>query len=143
MNRNNLWKFIIVVLVVVWSFAEMYPPVGRDLVQEFKDKAIGSRKDATYTNILERLEKLQKNNPQRAFGNLAEAVSTNDITVYFPQFPEVKSEADPSRAVLNRLQRDAAGKIHLGLDLQGGTSFLVGMDSNWLAANTNGIGAQE
>ena len=57
MNRNNLWKFIIVVLVVVWSFVEMYPPIGRDLVQEFKDKAIGSRKDAAYTNILERLEK--------------------------------------------------------------------------------------
>jgi SecD/SecF fusion protein len=55
----------------------------------------------------------------------------------------VKSEADPSRAVLNRLQQDAAGKIHLGLDLQGGTSFLVGMDTNWLAANTNGISAQQ
>lgn len=143
MNRNNLWKFIIVVLVVVWSFIEMYPPVGRDLVQEFKDKAIGSRKDAAYTNILERLEKLQQKTPQRGFGNLVEAVGTNDITVYFPQFPEVKSEADPSRAVLNRLQQDAAGKIHLGLDLQGGTSFLVGMDTNWLTANTNGISAQQ
>jgi SecD/SecF fusion protein len=143
MNRNNLWKFIIVVLVVVWSFVEMYPPIGRDLVQEFKDKAIGSRKDAAYTNILERLEKLQQITPQRAFGNLVEAVGTNDITLYFPQYPEAKSEAYPSRAVLNLLQRDAAGKIHLGLDLQGGTSFLVGMDPDWLAANTNGVMAQQ
>jgi len=143
MNRNNLWKFIIVVVVVAWSFIEMYPPIGRDLVQEFKDKAIGSRKDATYTNILETLDKLQQKNPQRAFANLIDAVSTNDITVYFPQFPEAKNEAKPSRAILNRLQQDAAGKIHLGLDLQGGTSFLMGMDPNWLAANTNGIGAQQ
>src|SRR5260221_14233693 len=142
MNRNNLWKFIIVVVVVPWSFVEMYPPIGRDLVQEFKDKAIGSRKDAAYTNILERLEKLQQINPQRGFGNLVEAVGTNDITLYFPQYPEAKNEANPSRAVLNLLQRDAAGKIHLGLDLQGGTSFLVGMDPAWLAANTNGMLAQ-
>jgi hypothetical protein len=83
MNRNNLWKSIIVVLVVVWSFIEMYPPVGRDLVQEFKDKAIGSRKDAGYTNILERLEKLQQKTTQRGFGNLVEAVGTNDMTVFF------------------------------------------------------------
>jgi len=75
MNRNNLWKFIIVVVVVAWSFIEMYPPIGRDLVQEFKDKAIGSRKDATYTNILETLDKLQQKNPQRAFANLIDAVS--------------------------------------------------------------------
>ena len=33
---------------------------------------------------------------------------------------------------MNRLQRDAAGKIKLGLDLQGGTSFLVEMDTNVL-----------
>ncbi len=31
------------------------------------------------------------------------------------------------------MQRDAAGKIKLGLDLQGGTSFLVEMDTNALA----------
>ncbi len=145
MNRNNLWKFIIVVVVVAWSFIEMYPPVGRDLVQEFKDKAIGARKDAAYTNILETLEALQQKYPQRAFGNLVEAVGpTNDITVYFPQYSDVKNQPDPSRAVLNHLQQEAAGKIRLGLDLQGGTSFLVGMDTNWLAANTtNGIMAQQ
>ena len=31
------------------------------------------------------------------------------------------------------MQRDAAGKIKLGLDLQGGTSFLVEMDTNKIA----------
>jgi len=41
---------------------------GATWLQEFKDKAIGSRKDAAFTNILERLEKLQQTNPQRAFG---------------------------------------------------------------------------
>ena len=36
----------------------------------------------------------------------------------------------PDRVFLNRLQREAAGKIRLGLDLQGGTSFLVSMETN-------------
>jgi SecD/SecF fusion protein len=39
----------------------------------------------------------------------------------------------PTTYILNRLQREAAGRIRLGLDLQGGTSFLVEMDTNGLA----------
>ena len=33
---------------------------------------------------------------------------------------------------MNRLQRDAAGQIKLGIDLQGGTSFLMEMDTTGL-----------
>ncbi|MGH8024861.1 MAG: protein translocase subunit SecD, partial [Limisphaerales bacterium] len=49
-----------------------------------------------------------------------------------------RAEANPTTFVLNQLQRDASGKIKLGLDLQGGTSYLVRMDTNFLASATNG-----
>ena len=140
MNRNNLGKFIFVILVLVWSFYEMYPPVGRNLATEFQDKAV--RKDTNFNTIVVRLQNLQKDRPERPFANLVEAVGTNDITHYFP-FYEVKGELNPKRAVLNRLQRDAAGKIRLGLDLQGGTSFTVEMGTNQLTTATNSIIAQE
>src|ERR1035437_8864185 len=139
-NPSNRWKFLLVVLVVAWSFYEMYPPAVRNLVKEFQAKA--ARKDKTFSEILERARNLQQERPERAFANLLEAVGTNDITRYFPSF-QVKDERDPSRAVLNRLQKDAAGKIKLGLDLQGGTSFLVGIDTNYLAGDTNSIVPRE
>lgn len=60
---------------------------------------------------------------------------TNDITPYFAHRISVKGEKSPSAFVLNRLQREAAGKIKLGLDLQGGTSFLVGMDTSKISTN--------
>src|SRR5271165_4587217 len=127
MKRNNLPKLIIVIAVVIWSFIEMNPPVGRDLALYFQEKAVPSRKDAAYTNIVVSLLKLQKEQPLKAYANLVEAVGTNDITKYFPQaeFNEVTNERNPSRAVLDRLQKEAAGKIKLGLDLQGGTAFVV------------------
>jgi SecD/SecF fusion protein len=131
MNRNNLWKLVIVVAVLVWAFIEMYPPVGRNLAEFFQEKAIDNRKDAAYTNIVKQLTELQQANPQRGYGNLVEAVGTNDITNYFP-FYDVSGERNPSRAVLDHLQHDAAGKIKLGLDLQGGTAFVVGLDTNYL-----------
>ncbi len=142
MNRNNLPKLVIVIAILIWAFYEMYPPVGRNLAEFFQEKAVASRKDAAYTNIIESLNALQKANPARGYANLVDAVGTNDITSYFP-FYDVTNVANPSRAVLDHLQRDAAGKIKLGLDLQGGTAFVVGLDTNFLAANTTNAGTMD
>jgi hypothetical protein len=65
------------------------------------------------------------------------AIGTNDIRPYFPYF-DVHQEEHPTYAILNLLQRKAAGKIKLGLDLQGGTEFLVSLDTNHIkAVDTN------
>ena len=127
MSRNNFWKLIFIVLVVLWAMYEIYPPNDRDLVQVFVSRAVN--RDANFnTNLLERLKELHQKNPERKFANLVDAVGTNDLTKYFPFYPEARDELNPNRYVLNRLQREAAGKIKRGLDLQGGVSFLVGVD---------------
>jgi SecD/SecF fusion protein len=74
--------------------------------------------------------------PGKPYENLVQAIGTNDITRYFPSFG-AKSQLQPTTYILNRLQREAAGRIRLGLDLQGGTSFLVAMDTNQLAKATD------
>ena len=130
MRRNNRWIFLFVVLIVCWSFYEMYPPTSRSLVQEFETRAVN--RDTNFTGIVQRLQPLQQARPEREFANLQEAIGTNGIQPYFPFF-NAKNEVHPNIFILNQLQRDASGKIKLGLDLQGGTSFLVEMDTNKLA----------
>jgi SecD/SecF fusion protein len=88
-------------------------------------------RDATFTNIVSKAEELEKQFPERTFANLHDAVGTNYITNYFPRI-SVAGKKDPTRHVLQRLQQDTRGKFRLGLDLQGGTSFLVEMDTNTL-----------
>ena len=134
MNRNNTWRLLIVVLVVAWSLFELYPPTGRDLLQEFKGKSVS--RDTNYNTILATAEALQKERPASSFRNLRQAIGTNDITRYFPGI-KVLNQTDPTKFVLNRLQQDAAGKIKLGLDLQGGSSFLVGVDTTKVLSDTN------
>src|SRR5438067_1732628 len=129
MNRNNFWRFILVVLVILWSLYEVYPPKGRNLVQVFREKARNTRGDTNFTAIISKAMTLEKVAPDKTYENLKEAVGTNDISKYFP-FPEARTEAQPTRYILNQLQREAAGRIRLGLDLQGGTSFLMEMDTN-------------
>jgi SecD/SecF fusion protein len=131
MKKNNFGWFIFVVLVVLWSLYEIYPPTSRDLIQQFKSRA--ENQDTNFTAILKQVEILQQVNTNREFANLEEAIGTNDIQNYF-QGINARDQLHPTTYILNQLQRDAAGKIKLGLDLQGGTEFLVEMDTNKLAA---------
>jgi SecD/SecF fusion protein len=130
MNRNNFWRLVLVVLVILWSLYELYPPQGRDLVVYFREKAVG--RDPAFSTIFSNAMTLQRAAPERPYDNLVAAIGTNDITHYFPSLG-AKDQLHPTAYILNRLQREAAGRIRLGLDLQGGTSFLVEMDTNRLA----------
>ena len=131
MSRNNPWVIVFVVLIICWSFFEMHPPTSRDLALEFSSRAMS--RDANFTNILERFQPLQKAGTNSEFANLVEAIGTNNIARYFP-FYDAKSQVHPNLFILNQLQREASGKIKLGLDLQGGTSFLVEMNTNSLVS---------
>jgi SecD/SecF fusion protein len=129
MNRNNFWRFVLVVLVLVWSAYEIYPPNARDLITVFNERAVN--RDTRFKEIVDRAKELQKAAPEKTYDLLKEAIGTNDITHYFP-FYKAQEQPRPTSYVLNRIQREAAGRIRLGLDLQGGTSFRVSMDTSSL-----------
>src|SRR5277367_2985600 len=136
MNRNNTFRLIVVLVLLVWSFFQIYPPVGRKLADVFQEEARG--RDANYTNIIADFKKLEQRYPGRTdYANLVEAISTNDIARYFREYVNTNEELNPNRAVLSALQQKAAGKIKLGIDLQGGTSFLVEADYSKVSGNSN------
>ncbi len=133
MNKNNNFgRFLLVIAIILWSLFEIYPPASRNLVQQFSSRA--QNQDDTFKAILAQTSVLQKAGTND-FAALSLATGTNDLQKYFP-FIGAQNQVHPNLFILNRLQRDAAGKIKLGLDLQGGTSFLVEMDTTKLA-NTN------
>ena len=68
MNRNNFWRFVLVVLVILWSLYELYPPEGRDLLLFFREKAVN--RDATFTAIFQKAQALQKAMPEKPYDNL-------------------------------------------------------------------------
>src|SRR6185312_17109849 len=141
MNRNNLWRFILVILVVAWALFEMYPPTNRDLIQVFQEQA--RDRDETLNKIVQQAREFASKTNDHDYDALTAAVGTNDITRYFPQFTKIAS-THPTVSIINAIQREALGRIHLGIELQGGTSFLVEMDTNKLTStvistNNNGV----
>ena len=142
MNKdNNLGRFILVLVIIAWSLFEVYPPTSRDLLQEFSRRA--ANKDANFGNITSQAVALQKVGTNE-FTAIQIATGTNELAKYFPFYAvAAANQIHPNTYILNRLQRDASGKIKLGLDLQGGTSFLVEMDTTKLESTetrTNGSG---
>jgi SecD/SecF fusion protein len=138
-KQNNLGRFLLVIAIVAWSLFEVYPPTSRDLMKEFASRA--QAKDATFTNILNQANAFQKAGTNNEFVSLHTAAGTNELQKYFPVFAGAAMQLDPNYYILNRLQRESLGKIKLGIDLQGGTSFLVEMDSSKLSDTNASAGA--
>ncbi len=138
MNRSLLWRFLLIVFIVAACITFAWPPSNRPIIEVFKEKL--QKSDTNMNAVLKKFDELQKANPQSEFKNLKEAVGTNDLTRYFDYDFKNAADAsalkDPNGAILNWIQRSAAGKIRLGLDLQGGSSFLVRMQTGKLATNT-------
>ena len=133
MNRGHLYKLLLILFILSWSIYSMLPLKSREIYEVFLEKSY--KHDAAFTNIVNDYKRLAKENPERAYGNLRTAVGTNDITLYFPDF-DVKAEKDATLYILNQIQKDASSKIKLGLDLIGGSSFIVEMQTNKLSEST-------
>jgi SecD/SecF fusion protein len=126
MNSSHLWKLILIIFVVAWSVNEMTPPTNRNLIQVFEEKAVNSS-STNFQAIVAAAKKLEAEKPDRVYGSLWDAIGTNDISEFFPSYAKGQT-TNAKRVILNKIQREAAGQIRLGLDLQGGTAFLVGVD---------------
>ncbi len=136
MNRSHLWKALFVVFVIAWSLTEILPPKAGNLITKFDELA--STSDPRFTNIVSQALELEKTAPDRNYQNLLQAIGTNDIRAYFPtNFVPASASRNAStaaRAILNRVQRASAGEFKLGLDLRGGTEFVLELD---LSGRTN------
>ena len=142
MNRSHLWKLVLILLVVAWSVSEIYPPTSKNLIEAFEQQS--STPNKTFDEIVKKAQQLDVSNSDRApgitYSNLLVAISTNDIRPFFPSnYINAAVERDVTRGILNRVQRSAAGQFRLGLDLQGGTQFLLEMDMSRAQTNAGAM----
>ena len=143
MKRNNLARFLLLLLILGWAWTEMYPlrdEPGK-LIEQF-GKA--TNKDADFDKVFQaayaNFDPNDKNSNE--FGTLYEAVEASGLILTNYNFPKMtfRGQVPDNRLVLQKLQKQVAGQIQLGLDLKGGSSFLVAMDTNKLE-NTAAGGA--
>ena len=141
MKRNNLARFLFLLLILGWAGTEMTPLWDKPgkLIEEFKK---AKDKDEAFDKVVADVEASHEEDDSNEFGDLYDAVEAAGLalTDYFPKI-KFGEQAPDNRLVLQALQKRVAGQIQLGLDLKGGSSFLVAMDTNKLE-NASGAIAQ-
>ena len=143
MKRNNLARFLLLLLILGWAWTEMYPlrdEPGKLITQFDKATNKDADFDKVYQTALANFDPDDKNSNE--FGTLYEAVEASGLVLTNYNFPKMtfRGQVPDNRLVLQKLQKQVAGQIQLGLDLKGGSSFLVAMDTNKLE-NTAAGGA--
>jgi SecD/SecF fusion protein len=127
-KRNNLARFLFLLLILAWAGTEMTPFRDLSLIDEFSK---AKDRDEKFDKIVADARKSHKEDNSNEFGLLYKAVEASGLalTNYFPKM-KFGEQAPNNRLVLQTLQKRVAGQIQLGLDLKGGSSFLVAMDTN-------------
>jgi SecD/SecF fusion protein len=126
--KNRLPWFLAVVVLVLWSAYELYPPSTRPLIDQFERSTVLPQ-DPTFQAIVRAAREQEAQQPGHSFDHLLTAAGDQNLQRFFPNI-NVPAGRETNRTVLNRLQRDALGQLKLGLDLQGGMSFVVQMQTN-------------
>lgn len=145
-RTKRICGWISVVLAVGLSLLAAYPPTDRELLPVVESHARGKDKD--FEDALGRARErvaagvsefvaLQEaiNNHPTVTAQGTPTVAPLNFRKYFPDIKirdeegRLTNTASFNNALLLQLQRKAAGKIPLGLDLKGGSSFLLEVQS--------------
>jgi SecD/SecF fusion protein len=160
MSKSLIWRWIVIALVMfAWSFS-IFPVKDRDVMTVFKQLSAkkvarlektaegdseeakdAKEKVAAYKGLLKRadalLEKNREENQGKATLTPGQALlkaAQDDVGwrgARLRDYVHVPVSDKPSnKAVISYVRKRAAGKLHLGLDLQGGTEFVISFDPN-------------
>ena len=135
MKRNNLARFLFLLLILAWAGTEMTPLWDKPgkLIEEFSKT---KDRDEAFDKVVAAAKASHEEDSNNEFGDLYDAVEASGLalTNYFPKM-KFGEQVPNNRLVLQALQKRVAGQIQLGLDLKGGSSFLVAMDTSKLDTN--------
>ena len=137
MKPGYYWKWLLVIFLAAWAISEITPPWSASLIDQFEqDASVSTDESKTLlTTVVSEARKKEEASPGRTYANMFDAIGTNDVRALFPEIKIAEDEEQPVKVVLNDLQQRASGQVRLGLDLQGGVSFTVAMETNVLSAD--------
>tara|TARA_B100001123_G_scaffold408266_1_gene501310 strand:- start:167 stop:3154 length:2988 start_codon:yes stop_codon:yes gene_type:complete len=148
-------RFVLVAILAGWTFSEWYPPGGKNLIDAFDETAAEAgkegEKELILTSVRDFKSKVNKDDQLRLKGQNSwmEAIGEADLRELFPgktngllkqldlneeiwqqewQSLNLDIRTDINQAILNRIQKEHEGEVKLGLDLKGGTQFVVQLD---------------
>ena len=133
-------RLLLVLVLALWTLSEWYPPQGTDMVDAFDQGATG-QKEQIVAQLRDAASKVNEGD-ELPLDKWMNAIGDADLRELFPaktnnlqaelnldtsawEAPSEDNRSNINRAILSRIQKDSQGKVKLGLDLRGGTQFVV------------------
>ena len=137
MNPIHVLKILFLVLVLAWAAYEMTPWQNKDgrLLDRFESQATNKVVITDIRKTAQTKFEAQTESEKNEYGTLMSAVKESGVALsdhYNYKFSGKKTKKELNDLIMQKLQRESSGQIQFGLDLQGGSSFLVQMETNSL-----------
>jgi SecD/SecF fusion protein len=140
MLRQNLWKLLLSVAILIWAVAELVPIRDRPFDQYIRTQA--TAKQAEFVNLMkEASDRVASKQAQTVFVALKQIGKERklDLSQFFPQIrleASLKNADRRNNILLDELLKRSKGRLQLGLDLAGGVAFTLEVNERAAAANS-------
>jgi SecD/SecF fusion protein len=132
LKKSILYRFIFIIAILAVWITSTQPLKDQDFYETFRK--LSKTQDATLDSIIEAAKAQQeadaKLTPLKA---MALAANSQNPVVQLREYVEVYNQPEAGNLAVSRyVYRKSRGKIKYGIDLQGGTEFIVAFDENEL-----------
>jgi SecD/SecF fusion protein len=140
MLRQNIWKLLLSVAILIWAVAELVPIRDRPFDQYIRTQA--TAKQADFINVMkEASDRVASKQAQTVFVALKQIGKERklDLSQFFPQIrleASLKNVDRRNNILLDELLKRSKGRLQLGLDLAGGVAFTLEVNEK-AAASTS------
>jgi SecD/SecF fusion protein len=140
MLRQNIWKLLLSVAILIWAVAELVPIKNREFNGYIRSQA--TAKSAEFISLMkEASDRVAAHPGQTVFVALKQIGKERklDLSQFFPQIrleASLKNVDRRNNILLDELLKRSKGRLQLGLDLAGGVAFTLEVNEKAAAANS-------
>ena len=140
MLRQNLWKLLLSVAILIWAVAELVPIKNREFDGYIRAPATAT--SAEFINVMkDASDRVASKQAQTVFVALKQIGKERklDLSQFFPQIrleASLKNVDRRNNILLDELLKRSKGRLQLGLDLAGGVAFTLEVNEKAAAANS-------
>jgi SecD/SecF fusion protein len=140
MLRQNLWKLLLTMAIIIWAVAELIPFKNRDFAPYIRTQA--TAKPAEFISLMkEASDRVASGQAQTVFVALKQIGKERklDLSQFFPELrleASLKNVEKRNSILLDELLKRSKGRLQLGLDLKGGVAFTLEVNEKAAAATS-------
>ena len=140
MLRQNIWKLLLSVAILIWAVAELVPLKDRKFDEYVRSQA--TAKQTQFIGVMkEASDRVASKQAQTVYVALKQIGSEQklDLSQFFPQFhleASLKNVEKRNSILLDELLKRSKGRLQLGLDLKGGVAFTLEVNEKAVASTS-------